>query len=269
MMNVLLMIYPLIGGPLPATGAPPQAPAQVLIVGTVHMAGPGLDLFNPGIKEVLGERRQREILEVVERLKGFRPTKIALESPYGSTDMQRRLDQYLAGKYVLTADERDQIGLRLAKELKHSKVYGIDFTKDLDFAGVFGYAEKNGQGNLVKSMMEEFESTMKPKLAADYMEKHSIREILQESNTAATDQIGHRIYMAALRIGKGQDYPGANLVAGWYDRNLRIATNAARLAETSDERILILIGAGHGKLLRQFLGEMPGFEVVDCSKYLN
>jgi Family of unknown function (DUF5694) len=182
--------------------------------------------------------------------------------------MQQRLDQYLAGSYVLKADERDQVGLRLAKEMKHVKVYGIDFPMDLDFDGVFRYAQENGQGDIVKGMMSEIESKVKPKLAADYLEKHSIREILQEANAPAADAIGHRIYMAAMRIGNDKDYPGADLVARWYDRNLRIATNIARLPEGPGERILVLIGAGHGKLLRQFLAEMPGFEVVGCSEYL-
>jgi hypothetical protein len=30
----------------------------------------------------------------------------------------------------------------------------------------------------------------------------------------------------------------------------------------------VIIGFGHGKLLRQFMGEMPGFELVDCATYL-
>jgi hypothetical protein len=74
--------------------------------------------------------------------------------------------------------------------------------------------------------------------------------------------------MVAMGIGNDRDYPGADLVARWYGRNLRIATNIARLPAGPSERILVLIGAGHGKLLRQFLAEMPGFEVVGCSEYL-
>jgi hypothetical protein len=251
-----------------SAAAPAKQPTQVLIVGVVHLGNPGLDLVNPQIKDVLGARRQKEIQEVVERLKAFRPTKIALESPPDSPAMQRRLDRYLAGRYALTADERDQIGLRLAKQARHTKVYGIDSRKDLDFAGLFRYAQKNGQGDLVKGMMSEFESKVKPKLAAGYLEKHSIREILRGANSPETDLLGHRIYMAALRIGKGKDYPGADLVGRWYDRNLRIAANIARLPQGPGERLLVLIGAGHGKLLRQFLAEMPGLEVVGCSTYL-
>jgi hypothetical protein len=268
MLRPLLICLLLHGFDDRAAAVPARQPTQVMVVGTVHLGSPGLDLVNPEIKDVLGERRQKEILQVVERLKAFRPTKIALESPSGSTAMQQRLDQYLAGSYVLKTDERDQLGLRLAKEMKLGKVYSIDFPMDLDFDGVFRYAQKNGQGDVVQAMMSEFESKVKPKLAADYLEKHSIREILQDANAPEADAVGHRIYVAALRIGKDKDYPGADLAARWYERNLRIATNIARLPEGPGERILVLIGAGHGKLLRQFLAEMPGFEVVSCAEYL-
>jgi pheromone shutdown protein TraB len=57
-------------------------------------------------------------------------------------------------------------------------------------------------------------------------------------------------------------------VAQWYHRNLLIATNITRLSQGPGERILVLIGAGHAKLLREFLSEVPGFEVVDCLRYL-
>jgi hypothetical protein len=251
-----------------AAKAPPRPPTQILIVGMVHLGNPGRDLINPEIKDVLGERRQKEIRDVVDRLKAFRPTKIALEATPDAASLQQHLDEYLAGTYTLQADERDQIGLRLAKEAKLAKVYGIDFRMDLDFEAVFRYAQKNGQADLAQAAMSEFESLMKRKLAGDYMEKHSIREILLDANAPETDALGQRVYLALLRIGKGADYPGADLVSRWYTRNLHIATNIARLSEGPGERILVLIGAGHGKLLRQSLGEMPGFEVVDCSEYL-
>lgn len=268
MLHPLLVCWVILGAGLRADAAPAAAPTRVLIVGMVHLGSPGLDLVNPEIKDVLGERRQREIREVVERLWAFRPTKIALEALPGAPTMQQRFDQYLAGTYPLKADERDQIGLRLAREMKHTKVYGIDYRMDLDFDKLFRYAQQNGQGALVQAMMSEFESKVKPKLATDYLEKRSLREILQDANAAEADARGQRIYLATLRIGKGNDYPGADLVSRWYRRNHHIAANITRLADAPGERILVLIGAGHGKLLRQFLSEMPGFEVVDCATYL-
>jgi hypothetical protein len=239
-----------------------------MVLGVFHMNNPSRDLFNPTIKDVLGPRRQREIQELVERLEKFRPTKIALETPPEIKTYQDRLDGYLAATYTLTADERDQIGLRLAKKLGHTKIYGIDFKEDLDFDRVFQYAKEHGQGPLVQKLFAEFEATIKPKLASGYMEMHTVRELLLETNLPAFLDMGHRIYVGLVRVGKGDRYPGADLVSRWYDRNLKIAANIARLAEDKPERILVIIGAGHAKLVRQFVSEIPGFEEVDCSQFL-
>lgn len=40
------------------------------------------------------------------------------------------------------------------------------------------------------------------------------------------------------------------------------------LIEGSDERILVVIGAGHGTLLREFVEEYPGAGSVPASDYL-
>lgn len=266
MPNSWLIVSLLLPGAAPATAA--TTPTRVLIVGTFHMASPGLDLLNPSVKDILGGRRQREILDVVSHLEKFHPTKIALEARPGSPAIQKRLANYLAGHYTLTADEVDQLGLRLAKNLHHQTVYGIDFEEDLAFEAMFRYAEQNQQGALVQSVMSEMETKLKPRLSPDSMEKRSMRQILADLNSAEMDQLSHRLYMALLRIGKGKAYAGTDVVAHWYDRNLRIATNIVRLAESPGERILVIIGSGHGKLLRQFIAETPGFEVVDCAAYL-
>jgi hypothetical protein len=233
------------------------------------MDNPGRDLFNFGIKDVLGTRRQKEIQEVLTGLEKFRPTKIALEIPSASPTMQRRLDGYRSGKYALTPDERDQIGLRLANTMGLSRIHGIDFKEDLDFESVFQFAKENGQGELVQQLFADFTTKIKPKIDSGFIEKHSVREILLEANLPAILDLGHSMYVGLLRIGKGDKYPGTELVSRWYDRNLKIATNIARLAEGGrPERILVIIGSGHTRLLRQFLSEMPGFEVVDCKKFL-
>jgi len=243
-------------------------PTQVMVLGVFHMNNPRRDLFDPTIKDVLGERRQREIEEVVSRLEQFRPTKIALELAPGSLALHERFDNYLAGKYTLTADERDQIGLRLAKNLGHTKVYGIDFKQDLDFDSVFRFAKENGQGSLVERLFADVETKVRPKLAPAYMEAHTVREVLRESNTQETLDMGNRMYVSLARIGKGEQYAGADLVSRWYDRNLKIAVNITRLADPGPERVLVIIGSGHAKLIRYFLSELPDVQVVDCGKFL-
>ncbi len=94
-----------IGFPAQAQTASPNETrrAEVLVLGTYHMANPGHDLFNMPADDVLAPGRQAEIAELAAVLKKFKPTKIAIEN-----DSQRKLNerytQYLAGKYVLTAN---------------------------------------------------------------------------------------------------------------------------------------------------------------------
>jgi hypothetical protein len=241
---------------------------QVLVLGVFHLDNPGRDLVNPGIKDVLGPRRQKEILDVVARLEKFRPTVIALEAPVGARAMQERLDKFAGGNYALSADERDQVGLRLARNLGHTKVHGVDFPEDLDFDAVFKSAKECGQEAVLERAFAELNSKIKPKLESGYMEHHTVRELLLEGNSQEILELSHRAYLGLLPIGKGDKYPGATLVSRWYDRNLKIATNIARLADEKPQRILVIIGSGHAKLLRQFLGDIPGFQVVDCEAFL-
>jgi hypothetical protein len=253
----------------PSVGLPTTTdPTQVLVLGVFHMDNPGHDLVNPSIKDVLGPRRQEEIRDVVARLQNFRPTLIALEAPPGARAMQERLDKFATGHYALSADERDQIGLRLARNLGHTRVYGVDFQQDLDFDAVFRSAKELGQQALLDKAFAEFNSRIKPRLESNHMEQQTVRELLLEANTPDMLVLNRRAYLGLLAIGKSDKYPGANLVSRWYDRNLRIATNILRLAEEKPQRILVIIGAGHAPLVRQFLGETPGFTIVDCEVFL-
>lgn len=116
----------------------PTAPVQVMVVGTFHMAG-GQDMINPNVKDILGERRQKEMLVLVDHLAKFKPTKIAIETIYGSPVPQQRLTQYRGGKAELTKNEKDQIALRLAVKCNVPEIFGIDWKKDLDLTGVLDH----------------------------------------------------------------------------------------------------------------------------------
>src|SRR2546425_494593 len=61
---------------------PPATPAraEVLVLGTYHMANPGHDIFNMQADDVLAPKRQAEITQLIEVLKRFHPTKIAVEA---------------------------------------------------------------------------------------------------------------------------------------------------------------------------------------------
>lgn len=247
----------------------PKTPtAEVLIVGVFHFDSPGLDMFNTRVKDILGERRQAEIRDVVKRLEAFQPTKLAVEAPYGSTAVQNRLDKFLTDNYQLTSSEIDQIALRLAKNLGLKEIHGIDFKQDMNMGVAIQYAKENGQGDLVEQTIQEFSSKIKPLIDEESLEGASVLKILSDMNAPEFERLGHGLYMTLLRIGKNDKYVGADLVAAWYERNLKIATNVIRIADAPDDRILILIGAGHAPLIRQILSQTPGFRVREAAEFL-
>src|ERR1700681_805348 len=103
----------------------PQSDArpEILVLGTYHMSNPGHDIYNMQADDVLSPKRQQEIAQLIEVLKRFHPTKIAIEADVGSQRVAQQYSDYLAGKYALSRNEIDQIGYRLAKELAHRTIY--------------------------------------------------------------------------------------------------------------------------------------------------
>jgi hypothetical protein len=78
----------------------------------------------------------------------------------------------------------------------------------------------------------------------------------------------HQGYFNLLRIGRENEYVGANYLSWWYGRNLKILANIIRFTESSDDRILVVYGAGHNKLLNQLAIESAFYEVESPLKYL-
>ena len=77
----------------------------------------------------------------------------------------------------------------------------------------------------------------------------------------------HQAYMMMAHIGKDKEYPGVDLLADWYKRNLKIFANITRVTETKDDRILVIFGAGHAKLLQQFIEDSGEYILEGAGRY--
>jgi len=120
------------------------AKPRVMLLGTYHFANPGLDAVKVTQRDTLGPERQKEILDVVDRLAAFKPTKILLEVvPERQADLDAHYASFAAGTSPLTANESQQIGFRLAKRFG-AKLVAVDYRSDMDFDKVFGFAAQNG-----------------------------------------------------------------------------------------------------------------------------
>jgi hypothetical protein len=125
-----------------ASWAQSDARPEILVLGTYHMANPGHDLHNMQADDVLAPKRQQEMAQLIEVLKKFHPTKIAIESE-GNHRVEQYSD-YVGGRYTLSSNEIEQIGFRLAKELGHPTVYPVDEDGDFPWEPLVNYAKANG-----------------------------------------------------------------------------------------------------------------------------
>jgi hypothetical protein len=229
--------------------------AEVLVLGVYHMANPGHDIFNMHADDVLAPGRQQQIAELDAVLAKFKPTKIAVEND-SQTKLNERYAKYLAGQYVLTANEIDQIGLRLAKDLGHTTIYAVDADGDFPFPRVVNFAKATGQSARLDEVMTGGWGAM-VKAQGEFLQTHTVLQTLLFMNSEArvAQDVGY--YFQLARYGEPGDYAGPDLLAEWYRRNVRIFNNVTKLVTTPEDRILLIFGAGHLGWLRQDFASDP------------
>ena len=73
------------------------------------------------------------------------------------------------------------------------------------------------------------------------------------------------MYLALVRYADPGDYAGPDLLAAWCQRNIRIYSNILKLAESPQDRILAIYGAGHLGWLRQEVADDPAVKLSKLS----
>jgi hypothetical protein len=253
-----------------AQPSPPVKPApargEVLILGVYHMNNPGRDIFNTQADDVLAPKRQAEIAEVLEVLKRFRPTKIAVEREPGDARIRRDYEAYLAGTHTLTRNEIEQLGFRLAKELGHKSVYGVDIDGEFPYPRLIKYAKATDQSKQLDALVAEIGEMVKTSNA--YLASHTVLETLLHLN--ADEKVAQEIgfYYRQGEFGEPYDWAGADLVADWFRRNMRIYTNIVQIADSPDERLLVIYGSGHLGWLRHSFASNPNFRLRKIAEFV-
>lgn len=143
----------------------------------------------------------------------------------------------------------------------------------MDLIDYRGFAKTHNQEHLLPPPPNEGKVTQDEK-GVTWIEPEkyiSIIDMYIQDNDPESIRKDHQEYLRFIaRVGLGDEYPGANwVVHSWYARNLKIFVNLTRITESADDRILLIIGAGHTYLVQQFFEESGDYIIESPLKYLN
>ena len=245
---------------------------QIMILGSYHMDNPGRDMINLKIPDVCTPEKQTQLQEVSQLLAVFQPNKIALELVADRPNLVSSIyEGFTPAKLLQSRNERDQIGLRLAHQLEHSVVYGINEQSEtieyFPFKTLQQFAQENNQNTILEPLFSNAEQF---KLESEKRHQTAtVRELLMDCNTPEYGVAEMKdFYFPLLEVGNLETHPGADLNAMWFLRNAKIFSKLRKIAVPGD-KIIVLFGAGHGYWLRQLVQLTPGFELVEPNAFLN
>ncbi|KAA3619133.1 MAG: hypothetical protein DWP94_13500 [Flavobacterium sp.] len=247
----------------------PAAKAKVLVVGVFHFDYPGLDELKTAEEnkiDVLKEPKKSEMTALVEYIKKFKPTKIAVEANPGWKATEK-LRKYKEGGHRDKRDERYQVAMRIASETGLDTLYEVN------------------SYSMIREMREK-DSLVYKKLTAginwDYEDPYwdyvknwienddkltsqvSLLDFITYMNSEESHQYGYGAYLTGFF--KSDDHKGADYLSmWWYNRNLRIFKNIQDITGDPNDRIMVVMGNGHAAILRQLFESSPEYDFVEFS----
>ncbi|MDR6921640.1 MULTISPECIES: DUF5694 domain-containing protein [Chryseobacterium] len=245
---------------------------KVLVVGTFHFDYPNLDAHKT-LKEdqvdVLSPKTSKEVTELVNYIKKFKPTKIAIEA-WPEWNANQKLKEYNEGKHRDQRDERYQLAMRIAKDLKIGELYSIDAGSVLD-----DMMEKIGKTDSLyfKNLLQDYDFKSDDPISQSFTslykasEPKNFKSLLDNFmylNSKEYHQYGYGVYLSG--DFKLRQYDGADMLAlYWYDRNLRMFRNMQNIPHSAEDRILVIAGNGHAAVFRQLLTFSAEYDFVEFS----
>ncbi|ANF50944.1 hypothetical protein A0O34_10625 [Chryseobacterium glaciei] len=243
---------------------------KVLIVGSFHFDYPNLDAHKTEKSDqvdVLAPKTAKEVTELVEYIKKFKPTKIAIEA-WPKWNANQKLKEYNEGKHRDKRDERYQLAMRIANELRINELFSIDAASVLDDLekryGKQDSAYFNGisqdydfqSNDAISNQYTTFFKSSEPK------NFKSILESFKYMNSKEFHQYEYGAYLTG--DFKLRDHDGADMLSlYWYNRNLRMFRNIQNIPHNNEDRILVIAGNGHASVLRQLFTSSPEFDYVE------
>ena len=101
-----------------------------------------------------------------------------------------------------------------------------------------------------------------------YLLSHTVLETLLYMN--ADDRVAQEngLYYRMARLNEPGDWAGADLVSDWFRRNVRIFGNVVRIADSPNERVLVIYGTGHLGWLQYNFASDPNLRLRKLAEFV-
>lgn len=258
-----------------------------MLLGTYHMDNPGLDEVNVDADDVLADDRQAELRELVDDLAEWEPQRVAVERPYDrDEEVNSRYKEYQSGEREYDREETFpaphprrnnrnsecrsevvQLGFRLADRLNHDYVPAVDEHPNESRYDPDPFEDRDIDSNRKTSATVEDQETTKAE-GDEQLESSTIPEYLAWVNGERNLRKNHDIMFDRGIREVDEPFGSPIALAYWYERNIRIVHHLWRTMNADDDRIVLLIGSGHIRVLRHLLEESPMFCPVSPLPYL-
>ena len=246
---------------------------KILLLGTFHFDYPGWTSTSPTKSDrmdVLTPGRQREVEELVRTIMRFRPNKLCIEAEddWG----MREYHAYKTGKKPMGRNEIFQIGFRLMEQAGLDTLYPVDAVPMI--VDLYDGRDSLLHRAWLDSLYVDWDFGGDDVISKRYTEWYEARDRAIKDQTLLEiflamndDHTLDRTYGAYLvgdfKLGGTR---GADINAiHWYDRNLRIFRKIQDITTSPDDRILVLIGAGHVGILKHLFQCSPEYDLIRLS----
>lgn len=253
---------------------------EILLIGLFHFNNPGADLAKTDKFDVLTKESQNELEFISEKIKEFNPDKVFTE---WSFEDQPQLDSlynlYLDNKYFefvkkkypknsfYKENEIFQLGFRIAKKSNLKKVYGIDVEGEFPFDSLMASIDKANQQELKQQILDRIK--LFETIDNDNRKNYTLTELLLKENEQESRDFNLGSYVSLFNPGGDVDnFIGADLVAHWYKRNLRMYALIQKLTESENKRIVVIAGAGHTALFKHLIDLDENYKIVELKDVL-
>lgn len=252
--------------------APQKDQKEVLLIGTFHYNNPGADVAKTKSFDILNHGSQQELDFIASRIAEFNPTKIFVEWEHDEqTELDSLYQRYTQNSYFTNDSLSDfyrkneifQLAFRTAKHGEVDEVIGFDYKTEFPFDSLMVVLEKHEQVDIqsrIAQMVEVFTSDFDEKIENG----ESLLNLTYYLNTDEFREMSNRFHNEIpLLVGPKDNFIGPFLTSEWYRRNLYMWSLVQKSTADDDQRIMILAGASHAAMFKDFIDDNTVWSVVE------